>query len=79
MSASMAGVYFDVLWPDVRVHNFQAMPGEGSVINNSSIAMLISTNDWSIFTAGDLEPPAQHEIVANVRKVDIYKVCQSRF
>ena len=75
MSASMAGVSFDVLWPDVRVHNFQAMPGEGSVINNSSIAMLISTNDWSIFTAGDLEPPAQHEIVANVRKVDIYKVC----
>jgi competence protein ComEC len=51
------------------------MPGEGSQINNSSIAMLISSADWSIFTAGDLEPPAQHEILGSVRAVDIYKVC----
>ncbi len=51
------------------------MPGEGSQINNSSIAMLVTTADWSIFTAGDLEPPAQHEILRSVRAVDIYKVC----
>ena len=75
MSASMAGVSLEVLWPDVTTHNFQSMPGEGSVINNSSIAMIVSTTDWSIFTAGDLEPPAQHEILGNVRRVDIYKVC----
>ena len=37
--------------------------------------MIVSTTDWSIFTAGDLEPPAQHEILGNVRAVDIYKVC----
>ena len=37
--------------------------------------MLVTTPDWSIFTAGDLEPPAQHEILRSVRIVDIYKVC----
>jgi competence protein ComEC len=37
--------------------------------------MIVSTADWSIFTAGDLEPPAQHEILGDVRTVDIYKVC----
>ena len=75
MTASIAGITFEVLWPDVSIHNFESMPGEGSVINNSSIAMIVSTTDWSIFTAGDLEPPAQHEILGNVRAVDIYKVC----
>ena len=75
MRASIAGITFEVLWPDVSIHNFESMPGEGSVINNSSIAMIVSTTDWSIFTAGDLEPPAQHEILGNVRAVDIYKVC----
>ena len=75
MTAQMAGITFDVLWPDVTIHNFASMPGEGSAINNSSIAMIVSTPDWSIFTAGDLEPPAQHEILGEVRAVDIYKVC----
>ena len=75
MKATMAGINFEVLWPDVTIHNFQSMPGEGSVINNSSIALLVSTLDWSLFTAGDLEPPAQHEILGMSRKVDIYKVC----
>jgi competence protein ComEC len=75
MKATMAGINFEVLWPDVTIHDFQSMPGEGSVINNSSIALLVSTLDWSMFTAGDLEPPAQHEILGMVRKVDIYKVC----
>ncbi len=75
MTAQMAGITFEVLWPDVTIHNFESMPGEGSAINNSSIAMIVSTVDWSIFTAGDLEPPAQHEILGDVRTVDIYKVC----
>ena len=75
MRAQLAGVTFEVLWPDATIHNFESMPGEGSAINNSSIAMIISTKDWSIFTAGDLEPPAQHEVLGEVRKVDIYKVC----
>jgi len=73
--SQIAGIQFEVLWPENTVKNFAQMPGEGSQINNSSIAMLITTIDWSIFTAGDLEPPAQHEILGSVRKVDIYKVC----
>jgi competence protein ComEC len=73
--SQIAGVQFEVLWPENTTRNFEAMPGEGSQINNSSIALLVSTKDWSIFTAGDLEPPAQHEILGSVRHVDIYKVC----
>jgi competence protein ComEC len=73
--SQIAGIQFEVLWPENTVKNFAQMPGEGSQINNSSIAMLITTINWSIFTAGDLEPPAQHEILGSVRKVDIYKVC----
>jgi competence protein ComEC len=71
----IAGIQFEVLWPEYLTRNFASMPGEGSQINNSSIAMIISTPDWSIFTAGDLEPPAQHEILGSLRAVDIYKVC----
>ena len=73
--SQIAGIQFEVLWPENMTRNFEAMPGEGSQINNSSIAMIVSTGDWSIFTAGDLEPPAQHEILGSVRAVDIYKVC----
>ncbi len=73
--SQIAGIQFEVLWPENTTRNFEAMPGEGSQINNSSIAMLVTTADWSIFTAGDLEPPAQHEILGAVRAVDIYKVC----
>jgi competence protein ComEC len=73
--SQIAGIQFEVLWPENTIRNFAVMPGEGSQINNSSIAMLVTTADWSIFTAGDLEPPAQHEILGSVRTVDIYKVC----
>ena len=73
--SQIAGIQFEVLWPENTIRNFAAMPGEGSQINNSSIAMLVTTADWSIFTAGDLEPPTQHEILGSVRTVDIYKVC----
>ena len=73
--SQIAGIKFEILWPESTTRNFEAMPGDGSQINNSSIAMLVTTPDWSIFTAGDLEPPAQHEILGSVRIVDIYKVC----
>ena len=73
--SQIAGIKFEILWPENTTRNFEAMPGDGSQINNSSIAMLVTTPDWSIFTAGDLEPPAQHEILRSVRIVDIYKVC----
>ena len=73
--SQIAGIQFEILWPDNTSKNFESMPGDGSPINNSSIAMLVTTADWSMFTAGDLEPPAQHEILGSVRTVDIYKVC----
>ena len=75
MVAKIGEVSLEVLWPEINIHQFADMPGDGSQINNSSIAMIISTIDWSIFTAGDLEPPAQQQLVGTVRKVDIYKVC----
>jgi competence protein ComEC len=73
--SQIAGIQFEVLWPENVTKNFQSMPGDGSLINNSSIAMLVTSTDWSLFTAGDLEPPAQNEILGSVREVDIYKVC----
>jgi competence protein ComEC len=73
--SQIAGIQFEILWPENTSRNFESMPGDGSHINNSSIAMLVTTADWSMFTAGDLEPPAQREILGSVRTVDIYKVC----
>lgn len=70
----LAQVRLEVLWPESTVRSFEELPGEGSQINNSSIALIASTDDWSLFSAGDLEPPAQHELIKAVRPVDIYKV-----
>ena len=67
-------VNLKVLWPEASVRSFEELPGEGSMINNSSIAVLLTTADWSLFSAGDLEPPAQRELVNLVSPVDIYKV-----
>ncbi|TRZ56476.1 MAG: hypothetical protein D4S00_04615, partial [Streptomycetaceae bacterium] len=39
------------------------------------IAVLIASTDFTLFAAGDLEPPAQHELIRDVAGVDIYKVC----
>ncbi|CAN2242261.1 ComEC family competence protein [actinobacterium SCGC AAA044-D11] len=69
-------VKIDVLWPTKTEQNFAAMPGDGSSINNSSIALLITVGTLRIFTAGDLEPPAQEALMnlSKVSPVDIYKV-----
>ena len=65
-----------VLWPNATGQDFQSLPGDGSEINNSSIALLIKTRDLSLFTAGDIEPPVQ-EIITNfgdLTPVDVLKV-----
>ena len=72
--AQIGTVQLNVLWPEASTRSFEELPGEGSAINNSSIAVLVTTPDWSLFSAGDLEPPAQHELVNAVGPVDIYKV-----
>ena len=73
-SAQIAGLTIRVLWPASGSHTFASMPGDGSAVNNSSIAILVSSIDFTLFSAGDLEPPAQHELKGDVGYVDIYKV-----
>ena len=64
----------DVMWPASGTHVFASMPGDGSAVNNSSIATRISSRDFTLFAAGDIEPPAQHELIRGMASVDIYKV-----
>jgi competence protein ComEC len=73
----LGDVKISVLWPEEISQSFAALPGDGSAINNSSIALQIQLPDLAIFTAGDLEPPVQEIIASNpaLSKVDIYKIC----
>ena len=73
-SAQIAQFTIKVLWPASGTHVFASMPGDGSAVNNSSIAVLITSADLTLFAAGDLEPPAQHELISDVSGVDVYKV-----
>jgi competence protein ComEC len=65
-----------VLWPRVEVEKLPSLPGDGSGINNSSIALLISIGKFSIYTSGDTEPPAQQAIAESglIHMVDFMKV-----
>ncbi len=72
--AQVGGLKLEVLWPEANSRSFEELPGDGSAINNSSIAITARTADWTLFSAGDLEPPAQHELINLVEAVDIYKV-----
>jgi competence protein ComEC len=75
-SSTKGPLTISVLWPGKSLQEFAAMPGDGSSINNSSIALLITIDGLRIFTAGDLEPPAQEALMASskIGAVDIYKV-----
>jgi competence protein ComEC len=66
-----------VLWPELISQSFAALPGDGSAINNSSIAVIVELPTLTIFAAGDLEPPVQEIVAKNplMHKVDIYKLC----
>jgi len=65
-----------VLWPRAEIEKLPSLPGDGSGINNSSIALLISIGDFNFYTSGDTEPPAQEEIVSSglLHRVDVMKV-----
>jgi competence protein ComEC len=69
-------VKIEVLWPTKSQSNFEALPGDGSAINNSSVALLITVGNLRIFSAGDLEPQAQEALLAltKIDPIDIYKV-----
>jgi len=56
----------DVKWPQAT--EFDTNP------NNSSIAATFTTPDFTLFAAGDIEPPVQAELLSRIGKVDIYKV-----
>lgn len=74
--SAKGAVSISVLWPGKTIEEFAAIPGDGSRINNSSIALLITVGSLRIFSAGDLEPPAQEAMMAGskIGAVDIYKV-----
>ena len=74
MSSRVGALTIRVLWPTLSATSFESMPGDGSQINNSSIATLITSNEFSIFAGGDIEPPVQQILVKDVAPVDIYKV-----
>ena len=65
-----------VLWPRIEVEKLPSLPGDGSGINNSSIALLISIGKFSLYTSGDTEPPAQQAITESglIHAVDLMKV-----
>lgn len=63
-----------ILWPEFSMRAFDSLPGDGSAINNSSIAILVETPHYSLFAGGDIEPPVQIQIAPMLRHVDIYKV-----
>ena len=70
------GTTVKVLWPQPLTQEFTSLPGDGSAINNSSIALIIKTSKISLFTGGDIEPPVQELISksADLTEVDILKV-----
>ena len=74
LASNRGSVTVRVLWPDGATHAFNVLPGDGSAINNSSVAVEIASPDFSLFAGGDLEPSVQSEILSSVRHVDIYKV-----
>lgn len=74
MSSRVGPFTINVLWPTLSATSFAEMPGDGSQINNSSIATLITSAEFSIFAGGDIEPPVQEVLVKDVAPVDIYKV-----
>ena len=58
-------VKIEVLWPDSGSYD----------PNNSSIAVRVTTKDYSLFAGGDMEPLTQSVIAPTIREIDIYKVC----
>ena len=64
--ARIDNVAIDVKWP--QQGGFDDNP------NNSSIAATFTTPDFTLFAAGDIEPPVQAELISQIGAVDIYKV-----
>ena len=63
--ARIEDIDIDVVWPD---------NGSGYTPNNSSIAVIIRSPDFTLFASGDIEPLVQQQLESRIGKVDIYKV-----
>lgn len=63
--AHIQDIDIKVVWPD---------NGVGYTPNNSSIAAIISSPDFTLFASGDIEPLVQSQLVSHLPHVDIYKV-----
>ena len=76
LASNRGQVTVDVLWPQGQWADEQM-----SDPNNSSIAVMVRTPDFSLFAGGDMEPSTQSQIASKLPEVDIYKVCHhgSRF
>ena len=74
--SSLGSITLKVLWPQTTQDHFVSLPGDGSGINNSSIALDITMGKLRMFAGGDIEPPAQDAIVQShlASPVDILKV-----
>lgn len=72
--AQVGNFTIKVLWPESSQQVFASTPGDGSAVNNSSIATLITCTDFTLFAGGDIEPPVQNELEGDVTDIDIYKV-----
>ena len=74
--STYGNVVIKVLWPQTTLDHFVSLPGDGSGINNSSIALDITIGKLRLFAGGDIEPPAQAAIVQSglVHSVDLLKV-----
>ena len=74
--APVGQVDIRVLWPKDPQARFEVNPGDGSAVNNTSIALLINIAGLTFFTGGDVEPPAQQAILESglVHRVDIMKI-----
>jgi competence protein ComEC len=58
------GVSFTCIWPS------ELITGKGSDANNASVALAVEVNGASILLAGDIEPPAQDQIVRDLPAID---------
>ena len=65
-----------VVWPQLVLGQMPTLPGDGSVVNNASISLIIKNDLISVFAGGDIEPAAQ-ELITNsgyLSQVDLLKV-----
>lgn len=78
----LGDVDYQVLWPQRLLGGSVGDGGEGSLANDASVVLHLSTAELSVVTTGDIEPPAQRALtvllddpaLAGVGPVDVVKV-----